>query len=93
MLTTINAADPAKLKAQLSADGDHIELIDLTSGGSTFQVKNFLAGSAASDLGLTGAESSGTITSRRLRGGLKSPLLSSLKGGTRIRRRTGPARC
>ena len=31
LLTTINAADPNRLRAQISADGDRIELIDLTA--------------------------------------------------------------
>jgi flagellar hook-associated protein 2 len=81
VLDTINAADPAKLQARISADGERIELVDLTSGGGTFEVKEYLTGSAASDLGLTTSESAGVIAGRRLRGGLKSPLVSSLSGG------------
>jgi flagellar hook-associated protein 2 len=81
LLESLNAADPARLKAQISADGDRLELLDLTSGGGTFEVKEFLTGTAAGDLGLTVDASGGQITGRRLQGGLNSALLASLNGG------------
>ena len=81
LLTTLNEADPTKLRAAISADGDRIILTDLTSGGGSFSVASAAGGSLAEDLGLTGAASGGTITSTRLQGGLATTLLSSLAGG------------
>ena len=81
LLDKINAADPAKLHAQISADGKRIELHDLTSGSSTFAVTSPVGGSVAEELGLTGADSGGVITGNRLISGLKTTLLASLGGG------------
>lgn len=81
VLDTINAVDPAKLKARLSASGDGIELIDLTSGSGTFAVTNPFGGSAAEDLGLTTTASAGVITGKRRLAGLNTVLLDSLAGG------------
>ena len=83
ILQRLNEADPARLQAQISAAGDRIELIDLTvDSGGTFAVTSLPGSEAAEDLGLTGAAVGGLLTSRRLQGGLKSPLLSSLQGGS-----------
>ncbi len=82
LINTINAADPTKLKAQISADGDSLELLDLTSGTATFQVVSLNGSTVAEDLGLNTAAASGTITSRRLLGGLSTTLLATLKGGS-----------
>ncbi len=81
LIATINAADPTRLSANLSASGDQIVLTDLTSGGGSFTVGSALGGSVAEDLGLTGAAVAGVITSRQLQSGLKGPLLDSLRGG------------
>lgn len=81
LLTTLNEADPTKLRAQISADGDRIVLTDLTTGGGSFSVASAVGGTLAEDLGLTGAASGGTISSTRLQGGLATTLLSSLAGG------------
>ncbi len=81
LLTTLNNAH-ASLSAQISADGDRIELIDSSTGGNAFVVASAAGGSAAEDLGLTGSEAGGVITSRRLQSGLKSALLTSLSGGS-----------
>ena len=40
VLTAINAANPAKLSAAIAADGNRIELTDLTAGVGTFAVAN-----------------------------------------------------
>jgi flagellar hook-associated protein 2 len=83
VLDTLNAADPAKLKAELSADGDRIVLTDLSAdNGGTFAVSDPFGGRTAEQLGLTGAAVNGVITSSRLLGGLKTSLLSSLGGGS-----------
>lgn len=82
LIDVINAVDPTKLRAQISGDGDHIELIDLsTDNGGTFSVSSVNNSSTAEDLGLTGTASGATLTSDRLQSGLKTTLLSSLGGG------------
>ncbi|MFT5525602.1 MAG: flagellar capping protein FliD [Pirellulaceae bacterium] len=81
LLRTINEADPARLRAEISADGDRIQLVDLTTGGGTFSVTSPLGGELAEDLGFTGTAVGGVISGRRLYGGLKTSLLSSLNGG------------
>jgi len=83
LVDAINAADPARLQAAISADGDRIELTDLTTdSGGTFSVSSALGGSVAEELGLTSAAVGDTITGRRLQGGLKDTLLTSLAGGS-----------
>lgn len=82
IIQTINDADPARLVAKISDDGNRIELQDLTADtGGTFAVSNYLDGTTAEDLGLTEEASGDAIASRRLRAGLKTALLSSLSGG------------
>ena len=81
VLQAINEADPARLGAQISTDGDRIELLDLTSGAGTFSASSPVGGTAAENLGLTGSDVGGVITSRRLQAGLNTVLLSNLVGG------------
>jgi len=77
-----NDADfTGKVTAAISADGNRLELTDLTSGAETFAVTNGVTGSAADDLGLTTAASGGVITGNRLVSGLRDTLISSLSGG------------
>jgi flagellar hook-associated protein 2 len=80
-LTAINAASPAKLSASIAADGNRIQLNDLTGGGGTFAVANVGSGTAASDLGLTTTAAGATITGNRLVSGLRDTLVASLNGG------------
>ncbi len=82
LLDALNAADPARLSAGLSADGKRLELTDLTTdNGGTFAVSSAAGGTLAEDLGLTGSATGGSLTGERLLGGLKGPLLKSLGGG------------
>lgn len=81
LLDRLNAADPTKLAARISADGKRLELEDLTAGANAFTVASPLGGSLADELGLTGAAVAGTITGGRLISGLKTTLLGSLSGG------------
>jgi flagellar hook-associated protein 2 len=81
VLDRINAAAPGKLEAKISADGQHIELNDLTSGGGTFAVTAPTGSTVTAELGLTGAPVGNTISSSRLLSGLKTTLISSLAGG------------
>ncbi|MCA9239411.1 MAG: hypothetical protein KDA37_04390, partial [Planctomycetales bacterium] len=71
-----------KVSAAISADGNRLEVTDLTSGAGAFAISNNSAlGTAADDLGLSGAASGGVITGERLVSGLKDTLVSSLNGG------------
>ena len=81
VLDAINAADPGKLSAAIAADGNRLELTDLTAGSGTFTVSNVGVGTAAADLGLTVTASGDTITGDRTVSGLRDVLVSSLRGG------------
>ena len=82
LLATINEADPTKLQAALSADGDRIVLTDLsTDTGGTFAVSSPTGGTVAEELGLIGTAAGGVITSEKLLGGLASASLRTLGGG------------
>lgn len=81
LVDAVNAADPARLQAQLSDDGDRLVLTDLTAGAGTFSVSSTEGGRAAEDLGLTGTAVDGEITGRRLQAGLKTTLIDRLGGG------------
>jgi len=70
-----------KITAAISADGNRLELTDLTAGIGAFSVANGTTGSAADDLGLTTTASGGVVTGNRLVSGLRDTLLSSLQGG------------
>jgi flagellar hook-associated protein 2 len=81
VITQINAANPAKLSAAISSDGNRIELTDLTTGSSDFVVANGAASTMATDLGIAATTSGATIAGERLISGLRDTLLSSLNGG------------
>ncbi len=81
VLDALNAANPLKLSAAIAADGNRLELTDLTTGSDLFVVSNTNGGTAADDLGLTTAASGGTIAGRRLVAGLRDTLVHSLSGG------------
>ncbi|MDZ4851366.1 MAG: flagellar filament capping protein FliD [Pirellulaceae bacterium] len=78
MLTAINAVNSTKLEARIQSNGNGIELIDKTSGTSSFAA----SGRVADQLGLTGVDgSSGTVAGTRIQSALQGPLLASLNGG------------
>ncbi|MEX0641354.1 MAG: flagellar filament capping protein FliD [Pirellulales bacterium] len=81
VLEALNAADPGRVSAAISADGNRIDLTDLTTGVATFAVANVGTGTAASDLGLSQVADDDAISGRRLVSGLRDTLVSSLKGG------------
>jgi flagellar hook-associated protein 2 len=81
VVTQINAASPTKLSAAISADGNRIQLTDLTAGGDNFSVANGVVGTTATDLGLVATTSGATISGDRLASGLRDSLLSRLNGG------------
>lgn len=81
LITAINAVDSSKLEARISTNGKSIELVDKTSGGTTFAA----SGNLADQLGLTSATAvSGVLTGARVVNSLGGPLLSSLKGGSGV---------
>jgi flagellar hook-associated protein 2 len=86
ILNVINQASPDKLRAELSADGKRIVVTDLTQGAGAFALSSLYQSKALNDLGLDGAAVDGRIDGRRLLGGLKSVLLSSLGGGNGLGR-------
>ncbi|NLS96002.1 MAG: flagellar filament capping protein FliD [Planctomycetaceae bacterium] len=80
VLDRINAEAPDKLRVEISGDGERLVIRDLTTGEGTFKIESF-AGMAAEELGIAGESADGEISGRRLLGGLKSVLVSTL-GGT-----------
>ncbi len=81
VLDRINAADPTRVQAQVSASGDSIEIIDLTTGAGTLEVSSGTGTSAAEDLGIAGTSAGSTLTGTRIAAGLDTVLLSRLNGG------------
>jgi flagellar hook-associated protein 2 len=84
VLAAINAANPAKLSAAIAADGNRIELTDLTVGVGEFAVESVGTGAAAEALGLTTAANGDTLTGRRIISGLRDTLTSSFNGGAGV---------
>lgn len=79
LLDRINAAAPEKLKVEISEDGERLVVRDLTTGEGTFKIQSAF-GTAAEELGIAGESADGEISGRRLLGGLKSVLVSTLGG-------------
>jgi flagellar hook-associated protein 2 len=78
VITTINAVDPAKLKAELTAGGNGIRLASLADAITVADVGD---SHAATDLGVASAASGQTISGQPLLAGINSTLISSLNGG------------
>jgi flagellar hook-associated protein 2 len=81
VLDIINTADPSRVRAEINATGDGIDVVDLTSGGGTFSISDGIGSTAATDLGIAGTSGSGTIAGGRIQSGLDTVLLSRLGGG------------
>ncbi|MCC6493325.1 MAG: flagellar filament capping protein FliD [Pirellulales bacterium] len=81
VLAQINAADPARLSAAISADGNRLALTDLSGGAGSFAVANGAASRAATDLGIENTAAGATLSGERLIAGLRDTLLASLNGG------------
>ena len=79
VIDRINAADPEKLRVEISEDGERLIVRDLTTGSGKTSIESMF-GSAAEELGIAGESTDGEISGRRLLGGLKSVLVSSLGG-------------
>ncbi len=71
LIAKINEANPSKLEARLSTDGNGIELVDKTSGTGTFAATGILA----EQLGWKDVSGvSGTISGSRVQSALQGPL-------------------
>lgn len=82
LLATINAAAPGKLLARIAADGDRIELLDLsTDEGGAFTVANLNGSRVVDDLQLSTSPVGNAITGERLLAGLNTIFLRTLDGG------------
>lgn len=81
VIDAINAADPANVQAELSADGNGIILTDAGSGVRPITVAAVGDSKAAADLGILGTASGGTLTGGPVLAGINTTLLSSLSGG------------
>ncbi|MBN1912706.1 MAG: flagellar filament capping protein FliD [Pirellulales bacterium] len=83
VVAAFNEINPDKLRMEISPDGDRLVIRDLTEGEGTFKVESMEGRrtEVAEDLGINVASEDGVIVGRRLLGGAKSVLLSSLNGG------------
>lgn len=82
VIERINAAAPGKLQAEIDPGGDRLVIKDLsTPAGGAFSLTSLNGSQALADLGLDTAAGADQVTGRRLMGGLKTVLLSSLDGG------------
>ncbi len=82
VIERINAAAPGKLQAEIDPGGDRLVIKDLSiPAGGTFSLTALNGSQALADLGLDTAAGADQVTGRRLMGGLKTVLLSSLDGG------------
>lgn len=83
ILEIINSDAPDKLRVEIGPDGDRLVITDLTEGEGSFKIESAFAEEAttAESLGIAGESSEGVIVGRRLLGGLRTVLVSSLGGG------------
>ena len=81
VVEALNSQAAGKLSARIAADGNRLEVTDLTTGSQEFSITSIGLGRVAEDLGLTGTAVGGVITGGRLAAGLRDTLISSLRGG------------
>jgi flagellar hook-associated protein 2 len=84
VINSINSASGGKVTASLTAGSRGLTLTDNTGGGGTLAVTDANGSHAAEDLGLTAADTGGTIAGNDVLAGLGTVLLSSLNGGAGI---------
>ncbi|QDS98326.1 flagellar filament capping protein FliD [Adhaeretor mobilis] len=78
----INAASPGDVSAAIAADGNRLEITDLTGGGGAFVIESSEGSSAAEDLGIVNNAVGATVSGERLVSGLAGTLLSTLNAGS-----------
>lgn len=76
----LSDAGLSTLSAGVSADGTRFEIKDSSSSGTAIAVAEN-AGTTATDLGIVGTSTSGTLSGKRVLAGLNSTLAKSLNGG------------
>ncbi len=81
ILNAFNSADPGKLHAEISSNGQGIQLIDSSGGSGSFSISDINGSQAVEGLGLNVAASGSTISGNSLFAGLSGTLLSNLNGG------------
>ncbi|MBN2025065.1 MAG: flagellar filament capping protein FliD [Pirellulales bacterium] len=83
VIEAFNQIAPDKLRAEIAPDGDRLVIRDLTEGSGEFSLSTIenRYSELVEDLGIGGPSADGVIVGRRLLGGAKSVLLSSLNGG------------
>jgi flagellar hook-associated protein 2 len=81
VIDAINTAGHGRIKADISADGKGLSIVDTSGGGGAITVTALNGSTAAKDLGIQTTDPSGTITGNDLLGGLGTVLVSSLNGG------------
>jgi|694.fasta_scaffold00366_45 flagellar hook-associated protein 2 len=81
LLSALNTAGTGKFTAAIAADGDRLQITDITGGGGNLTVADLGSGKSAAQFGLTDTTAGTSLSGDRLLAGLDSPLLSSLKGG------------
>jgi flagellar hook-associated protein 2 len=82
VLKNINNAGGGKLKAYVNPGDQGIHIQDLSGGAGTFSVAALGTSTAASDLGIVGTGTAGTLNGKQVIAGLDSVLISTLKGGS-----------
>ncbi len=83
LIDAVSAAD-ADLTLSINSEGDRFDLADASAGGGPLVVANATGSQAASDLGLVGSSTAGTITGSATLAGLNDRLLANLNGGAGV---------
>lgn len=86
VISKINAASGGNVTASINSQGNGLQLVDATVGGTAFSVAAVGASNAAADLGILGSAAGGgaQIDGSRLIAGLNTRLLKNLHGGTGV---------
>lgn len=87
VLEAINTT--AGINVTASANGDHLELVDSSTGGGNFSVAEVGGGTTAADLGIATSTSGGTITGSTVYELTEDFTLNLLNDGNAIRRTSG----
>lgn len=76
------AGGASHITASIAADGKRLQIVN--ANGDEVQIADTGGGSTAKDLGIAGDSFGGTLSGRRIVGGLNTSLLSTLNGGAGI---------
>ena len=83
IINAINSAQPGKLTASINSNGTGIQIVDNTTGGSTFTIAGTSGSDTAAALGIDGTFATGTTTGSNLQLAYlgEASLLSELNNG------------